>query len=123
MLDLSATGNLVNHCRATAPCGVEKRLKMLIYASVNCAISALFALPFHIPVQTHAALEFRLNGKRLVMQEGECWYINANMPHSVANQSEIDRIHLVVDVGVNDWLRQIFDMATAASGSPAFLPP
>ena len=68
---------------------------------------------FHIPVHTHAALDFRLNGERLVMQEGECWYINANMPHSVANRGEIDRVHLVIDAGVNAWLREIFDTATA----------
>jgi len=66
---------------------------------------------FHIPVHTHAALDFRLNGERLVMQEGECWYINANMPHSVANRGEIDRIHLVIDAGANEWLREIFDAA------------
>lgn len=68
---------------------------------------------FHIPIQTHAALDFRLNGERLVMQEGECWYINANMPHSVANRSEIDRVHLVIDAGVNNWLREVFDAAKA----------
>ena len=27
---------------------------------------------FHIPVHTHAALDFRLHGERLIMQEGEC---------------------------------------------------
>ncbi|ETX07763.1 MAG: hypothetical protein ETSY2_09355 [Candidatus Entotheonella gemina] len=63
---------------------------------------------FHIPVVTHAALDFRLNGERLVMQPGECWYINANMPHSLANRGTIDRVHLVIDAGVNDWLRGYF---------------
>lgn len=31
---------------------------------------------FHIPVRTHADLDFRLNGERLVMQPGECWSTN-----------------------------------------------
>ncbi|ETW95058.1 MAG: hypothetical protein ETSY1_32165 [Candidatus Entotheonella factor] len=69
----------------------------------------------HIPVVTHADLDFRLNGERLVMQPGECWYINANMPHSVANRGAVDRVHLVVDAGVNDWLRGYFEGATCAT--------
>lgn len=68
---------------------------------------------FHIPVRTHAELDFRLAGERLVMQPGECWYINANLPHSVANRGTTDRVHLVIDAGVNDWLRGYF--AAAAS--------
>ncbi len=72
---------------------------------------------FHIPVRTHAELDFRLDGERLVMQSGECWYINANLPHSVANRGTIDRVHLVIDVGVNDWLRGYFGGA-ASVGVP-----
>ena len=62
----------------------------------------------HIPVITDEAIEFISNGKRLTMQEGECWYVNAGLPHSVANKSKIDRIHLVIDCNVNDWLRSFF---------------
>lgn len=69
---------------------------------------------FHIPVVTHAELDFRLNGERLVMQPGECWYINANMPHSVANRGTVDRVHLVLDAGVNAWLREFFGAAKVA---------
>ena len=63
----------------------------------------------HIPVRTNPEVDFRLNGQRLVMREGSCWYINANMPHSVANRSQADRIHLVMDFGVNDWLQVVFE--------------
>jgi hypothetical protein len=62
----------------------------------------------HIPIQTNELVEFISNGKRLQMAEGECWYINASLPHSVANQGETDRIHLVLDCIVNDWLRNFF---------------
>jgi len=62
----------------------------------------------HIPVITDDAIEFISNGKRLIMKEGECWYVNAGLPHSVANKSTIDRIHLVLDCTVNDWLSSFF---------------
>jgi hypothetical protein len=39
----------------------------------------------------------------LKMGGGECWYINANLPHSVSNLGGTDRIHLVMDWVVNDW--------------------
>ena len=63
----------------------------------------------HIPVRTNPEVDFRLNGRRVVMREGSCWYINANMPHSVVNRGLTDRIHLVIDFGVNDWLRAVFE--------------
>jgi Aspartyl/Asparaginyl beta-hydroxylase len=44
----------------------------------------------------------------LIMNEGECWYINANFTHSVANNGNEDRIHLVIDGIRNDWSDQLF---------------
>ena len=59
----------------------------------------------HIPVITNPEVEFVLNQVRVVMNEGECWYLNVNQPHRVANRGTTDRIHLVIDCVVNDWLR------------------
>src|SRR5512132_159832 len=50
----------------------------------------------HVPVVTNMDVEFFLAGERVVMQEGEAWYLDLNLPHRVENQSGIDRIHLVV---------------------------
>jgi aspartyl/asparaginyl beta-hydroxylase (cupin superfamily) len=61
----------------------------------------------HIPVVTNDRVDFRLNGTRVVMQPGECWYLRLSDPHSVDNQGEHDRIHLVLDAEVNDWLREL----------------
>ena len=41
-------------------------------------------------------LEFILGGTRVVMNPGQVWYHNFNLPHSVANKGRIDRIHLVI---------------------------
>jgi aspartyl/asparaginyl beta-hydroxylase (cupin superfamily) len=61
----------------------------------------------HIPVATNPDVEFALNGERIEMREGECWYNNFNLPHRVANRGQTDRIHLVIDCEINDWLRAI----------------
>ena len=65
----------------------------------------------HIPVFTNAKVEFYVDGDLVCMQEGDCWYINANLPHRVANRGEHDRIHLVIDCKVNNWLSDIFAQA------------
>jgi ribosomal protein S18 acetylase RimI-like enzyme len=70
----------------------------------------------HIPVITNPEVEFVLNQVRVVMNEGECWYLNVNQPHRVANRGAADRIHLVIDCVVNDWLRDLL-LAAAASNS------
>jgi len=67
----------------------------------------------HIPVISNPEVEFVLNQARVVMQEGECWYLNVNQPHWVANRGVTDRIHLVVDCVVNESLRELL-LATVA---------
>ncbi len=63
---------------------------------------------FHIPVQTNEQVEFYVQDERVIMKEGECWYLNLNLPHRVCNPGSTDRIHLVIDCLVNDWLKQLF---------------
>jgi hypothetical protein len=63
----------------------------------------------HIPVITHADVEFLLDKERLILKEGECWYLNLNLLHAINNNSPINRIHLVVDAVVNDWVTGIFN--------------
>jgi hypothetical protein len=63
----------------------------------------------HIPVATNPHVEFYLNGRRVRMDAGESWYLNFNLPHSLYNGGTTDRVHLVIDCGVNDWVRAFFD--------------
>jgi quercetin dioxygenase-like cupin family protein len=58
----------------------------------------------HFPVITNPEVEFCIEDDRIPLLEGECWYINANLPHRVSNRGLTDRIHLVADCKVNDWL-------------------
>ncbi len=62
----------------------------------------------HIPIQTHPDVEFYLNDQRVIMQEGECWYLRLSDPHRLFNKSEQDRIHIVIDAQVNSWLEVFF---------------
>jgi quercetin dioxygenase-like cupin family protein len=62
----------------------------------------------HIPVVTNDEVEFYLDKERMKLKEGECWYMNFNLPHSIINKSNVDRTHLVVDAVVNDWVKELF---------------
>tara|TARA_B100000508_G_C11452960_1_gene275121 strand:+ start:634 stop:1323 length:690 start_codon:yes stop_codon:yes gene_type:complete len=62
----------------------------------------------HVPILTNDDVEFVLDGKKVVMKEGECWYGNFNKPHSVANHGSTPRVHLVMDAIRNDWSDQLF---------------
>jgi hypothetical protein len=66
------------------------------------------AARFHIPITTHPDVDFRLNGERVVMEAGSVWYLRLSDPHSVTNPGPTDRVHLVIDTGVNAWVRSLF---------------
>jgi quercetin dioxygenase-like cupin family protein len=58
----------------------------------------------HLPVVSGPEAEFVLAGLPVEMADGDCWYVNVNNRHFVTNTGSTPRIHLVVDVVVNDWL-------------------
>ena len=61
-------------------------------------------LRVHIPVATNEKVDFYVDNEKLMMTPGEAWYINFNLPHRVDNRGDTDRIHLVLDCVVNQWL-------------------
>jgi Aspartyl/Asparaginyl beta-hydroxylase len=61
----------------------------------------------HIPVVTNPGVEFYLNRERVVMNAGECWYLRLSDPHSAANRGEADRVHMVIDAEVDEWMREM----------------
>jgi hypothetical protein len=66
----------------------------------------------HIPVYSNVDVEFILDKENMKLREGECWYMNFNLPHSLNNKSSINRVHLVIDALVNDWVKEIFASPT-----------
>lgn len=63
----------------------------------------------HIPITTHPDVEFYVEQERAIMEPGSCWYLDATLPHRLNNPTEIDRIHIVFDCIMNDWLQSLFD--------------
>jgi len=65
------------------------------------------SIRIHVPIKTNPFVEFYLDNQRIVMNEGECWYLDISRPHRVNNLGETDRLHLVLDCEVNSWLHQM----------------
>lgn len=51
----------------------------------------------HIPIVTHPDVCFECDGTEVHMAEGEAWIFDNWRRHSVANNSDITRVHLVID--------------------------
>jgi len=58
----------------------------------------------HVPVTTNPGVTFLLNDRRVEMAPGEAWYLRLADTHAVRNDGASDRVHLVLDATVNDWL-------------------
>lgn len=63
---------------------------------------------FHIPVMTNPGVAFFIEDEQLYMQEGTCWYVNLSLRHRINNFGADNRIHLVIDGKVNDWVKDLF---------------
>ena len=70
----------------------------------------------HVPIRTNDQVEFYLwEGKeKLVnyLEEGHYYYVDVRAPHAVTNNSDVDRIHLVIDVYVNEEIRKLLGVET-----------
>ena len=69
----------------------------------------------HVPVTTNPQVVFELNRRQVSMAPGEAWYLRLADPHRVANNGVSDRVHLVLDVVVDEWLRAMLDEAAVAA--------
>jgi len=55
----------------------------------------------HIPIITSDRVFFGVGNDKVTMGVGECWEINNSRTHYVNNGSEIDRVHLLIDIMPN----------------------
>ena len=55
----------------------------------------------HVPIITSEQTLFGVGTEKINMLEGECWEINNTRFHSVENDSDIDRVHLLIDIMPN----------------------
>lgn len=61
-------------------------------------------LRLHIPLLSPPGVAFLLEGLRVPMQPGECWFLDLPHPHRVSSSSNLPRIHLVLDCSPQEWL-------------------
>jgi hypothetical protein len=64
----------------------------------------------HYPLVTNPQVQFtswNLNNAPTTthMEAGKWWYLDVRKPHAAVNAANSERIHLVVDAVVNDWVR------------------
>ena len=59
---------------------------------------------YQIPIITNPHVYFAIDGGLLNMFEGECWEINNMRWHEVTNNSEKDRVHLLIDIIPNEYI-------------------
>ena len=71
----------------------------------------------HVPITTNRDVEFTVNGVPVAMAPGEAWYLRLSDPHTAANRGLTDRIHLVIDVEVDSWLRETLRQAQAMAAA------
>ena len=71
----------------------------------------------HIALQTDEQVFFHIAGQRLPMHVGECWYTDVSLPHRVRNCSGQIRMHLVMDVQVNERLATAFQQGDMGEAS------
>lgn len=58
----------------------------------------------HIPIITNDNVFFTVFKNRVNMKPGICYEINNGMPHSVENNSDLDRVHLILDILPNEYM-------------------
>ncbi|MET0844794.1 MAG: aspartyl/asparaginyl beta-hydroxylase domain-containing protein [Pseudomonas sp.] len=63
-------------------------------------------LRLHIPLLSPPHVDFMLDGQRMPMTAGECWFLDLSRPHRVSNRDRSARIHLVLDCRPGVWLEQ-----------------
>ena len=71
----------------------------------------------HIPVITNPEVIFYCGDQQRHMQAGECWIFDSWRPHNVINSSQVDRVHLVIDVAGSSQFWQTVSTAIAKQKS------
>jgi len=71
-------------------------------------LPALRLLRLHLPILTHPDVAFTIEGQRMNWKAGELWYGDFSRVHSVKNDSQIVRVHMVIDVQINDFVLSLF---------------
>jgi len=61
----------------------------------------------HVPIITKDLITFTVMDNTIHMEEGGWYEINNQMPHSVSNPTDFDRVHLIIDILPDDMINYI----------------
>lgn len=75
-------------------------------------------LRLHIPLLSPPAVDFWLDGQRIPMTVGECWFLDLARPHRVDNFDTSARVHLVLDCRPGAWLMQMIVEGLPSTPAP-----
>jgi hypothetical protein len=76
---------------------VKLKANSNIEPHVDNGYSLMTAKRTHIPIITNSDVTFTVGGETKHLKEGEIWEIDNSKVHSVDNNSDMDRIHLIMD--------------------------
>ena len=91
--------------------GTEIRRHRDLYAEVT--EYAFGQVRLHMPIRTNPGVVFTVGGRDYHLEEGRLYYLNFSKPHSVRNDGTTPRLHLMLDLQMNDFLRGVFPQLTA----------
>ena len=84
--------------------------------NIDQGIESKKIVRIHVPIRTNSEVVFTMyendededdDGEKLNLKAGHFYYLDVTKPHSVSNNSSIDRYHLVVDCYMNEELKAI----------------
>ena len=63
----------------------------------------------HVPIRAHTDARLYIDGERCDWDEGQLWFGDFSKPHWSVNNSEVDRVHLVMDVELDAKLIELLE--------------
>jgi hypothetical protein len=98
------------------PIGRVRLSKMAPHSKINphrdvedeVASVAFNQVRLHIPITTSEKVVFFVGKETMRMTEGRLYYADFAKTHWVRNDGDAERVHLFLELKMNDWLRAIF---------------
>jgi hypothetical protein len=81
------------------------------------SIDGAASVRLHVPVFTNEKVRVQLSHEDLAWRAGEIWYGNFSFPHRLHNGGQENRIHLVMDLDLNEAIRSLFPKSFLAQRS------
>jgi hypothetical protein len=91
--------------------GLQPKKSIFWHYDRGETIDSAKSVRLHVPIFTNRNILFQISHEDLYWEEGEIWYGDFSFPHRLYNGGERVRIHLVMDLVVNDSIRSLFPSA------------